>query len=222
MLKKLTTKKITDVCEVCKTENDHNWDSVFIGRSNAQPYSKGFGANGFIVFGLVSGVKLEILDPAKVAVVSSIAVAGKTVSYTCKHDGTKITSLVKDLKKDLAAHAMAKSLVATINMTDGTEAITALPLTTLVYSSGPSSFMYNKNVMQLPKCPVCGSKTTYQRSFEVIDSTTSYYNRVAAINFLGSELKKLDKMHPHCKSELSSEIDPPTILSVYPAGDGSI
>lgn len=222
MLKKLTAKKITDVCEVCKTENEYNWDSVFIGRSNSQPYSKGFGANGFIIFGLVSGVNLEILNPAKVTAASSITVSGKTVSYTCKHDGTKITALVKDLKKELEVHAMAKSLVAIINMTDGTEHLTPLSLTTLAYSSGPSSFMYNKNVMQLPKCPVCDSKTTYQRSFEVVDPAISYYNRVAAINFLGSELKRLDKMHPHCKSDLISEIAPPTILSGYPVGDGSI
>ncbi len=77
MLKKLTNKKITDVCEVCKTENDHNWDTVFIGRSNAQPYYKGFGSSGFIAFGLVSGVKLEIKDPARATPAPSIIVSGK-------------------------------------------------------------------------------------------------------------------------------------------------
>jgi hypothetical protein len=81
----------------------------------------------------------------------------------------------------------------------------------------------NKDAIRLPNCSNCTGFEAVLRDWNVISPTHPSYKLKRAINFLGKELKRLGQINPGCAVEIGLETsDPPTILTDYPPGDGTI
>lgn len=90
-------------------------------------------------------------------------------------------------------------------------------------TSNPRSTQKNKDVIKFPMCSNCSGFELIFRDWSVIPTSHPSYRLKCAINFLGKELKRLGQINTGCSVEIGLETsDPPSILTDYPPGDGTI
>lgn len=100
--------------------------------------------------------------------------------------------------------------------------INEIPMSSVELGVSSTRFK-DKNQIKFPACSNCGGFESVIRDWNVVPASHPGYKLKCAVNFLSKELKRLGQINSGCALDIAAEMsDPPSILSDYPPGDGTI